>query len=151
MPDSAATFSRLTPILTTDDMDATIAFYRDMLGFEVTGQIPDDNPTWCFLRRDDAAIMFTSPEEHDHDHDEDGEHGHGHEHDHDHEHPESSGDNRLWTMYVYSDDVETLWEELEGETNVAYPLYDTHYGMREFGIRDSDGYMLSFGKDIQRQ
>ena len=91
MPDSAATFSRLTPILTTDDMDATIAFYRDMLGFEVTGQIPDDNPTWCFLRRDDAAIMFTSPEEHDHDHDEDGEHGHGHEHDHDHEHPESSG------------------------------------------------------------
>ena len=51
-------------------------------------------------------------------------------------------------MYVYSDDVETLWEELKDETKVAYPLYDTHYGMREFGIRDLDGYMLSFSKDV---
>ena len=131
MPGYPATFSRLTPILTTDDMDATIAFYRDVLDFEVTGKLPEENPTWCFLRRDDAAIMFTSPEEHDHDH----------------EHHESSEENRLWTMYVYSDDVETLWEEFRDEPNVAYP-FDTHYGMREFGIRDSDGYMLSFGKDI---
>ncbi len=149
MPDSAAAFSRLTPILTTDDMDATIAFYRDMLGFEVTGKMPEQNPTWCSLRRDDAAIMFTSPDEDGHDHDEDDGHTHDHDeddgHSHDHEH---SGANRLWTMYVYSEDVDTLWEELKGETNVAYPLYDTHYGMREFGVRDSDGNMLSFGKDI---
>ena len=146
MPGYPATFSRLTPILTIDDMDFTIAFYRDVLDFEVTGKLPEENPTWCFLRRDDAAIMFTSPEEHDHDHD--GDEEHGHEHDHVHEHHESSEENRLWTMYVYSDDVETLWEEFRDEPNVAYPLYDTHYGMREFGIRDSDGYMLSFGKDI---
>ena len=147
MPKSAATFGRLTPILTTDDMDATIAFYRDMLGFEVTGQIPDDNPTWCFLRRDGAAIMFTSPE--DHDHDEDDAHGHSHGEDdgHDHDH-ENSGAEGLWTMYVYSDGVESLWEEFKEETNVAYPIYDTHYGMREFGIRDCDGNMLSFGRDI---
>jgi uncharacterized glyoxalase superfamily protein PhnB len=142
MPGSPATLSRLTPILTTDDMDATIAFYRDVLDFEVTGKLPEENPTWCFLRRDDAAIMFTSPEEHDHDHDEDDDHGH------DHEHPESSGDNRLWTMYVYSDDVEVLWEELRDKPNVAYPLYDTHYGMREFGIRDPNGFALSFGKEV---
>ena len=84
MSGSPANFSRLTPILTTDDMDATIGFYRDTLGFEVTGRMPEENPTWCFLKRDGAALMFTSPEEHDHDHDEDDDHGH------DHEHPESS-------------------------------------------------------------
>ena len=93
---------------------------------------------------------FTTPEEHDHDHDEDDEHSHDHDgdddgHDHDHEH---SGADELWTMYVYSDGVESLWEELKGEKNVAYPLYDTHYGMREFGIRDCDGNMLSFGRDV---
>ena len=148
MPDSPATFSRLTPILTTDDMDATIAFYRDILGFKVTAQIPDENPTWCFLLQDDAAIMFTTPEEDGHSHDEDEDHGHSHDHDHDHDHHDSSGANRLWTMYIYSDEVQTLWEELKNEDNVAYPLYDTHYGMREFGLRDRDGYMLSFGKDI---
>ena len=146
MPNSPAAFSRLTPILTTEDMDATIAFYRDVLGFKVTAQIPDENPTWCFLFRDDAAIMFTTPEEHDHDHDEDG--GHSHDHDHDHEHHDSSGANRLWTMYIYSDGVEALWEELKDEKNVAYPLYDTHYGMREFGMCDCDGNMLSFGRDV---
>ena len=142
MPKSAATFSRLTPILITEDMDATIAFYRDVLGFKVTAQIPDENPTWCFLFRDDAAIMFTTPEEHEHGEDED------HSHDHDHEHHDSSGSNRLWTIYIYSDGVEELWEELKDEKNVAYPLYDTHYGMREFGLRDPDDYMLSFGRDI---
>ena len=145
MPSSSAAFSRLTPILVTEDMDATMAFYRDVLGFEVTGQIPDENPTWCFMKRDDAAIMFTIPEDHDHEHDDDEEHGHGEEDGHDHEH---SGAEGLWTMYIYSDGVEALWEELKDETKVAYPLYDTHYGMREFGVRDSDGNMLSFGRDI---
>ena len=146
MAGSAATFSRLTPILVTEDMEKTISFYRDILGFKVTAQIPDENPTWCFLLRDDAAIMFTTPEEHDHEHGEDEDHSHDHEHDH--EHHDSSGANRLWTMYIYSEDVEVLWEELKDEDKVAYPLYDTHYGMREFGLRDRDGYMLSFGKDI---
>ena len=146
MPGSSATFSRLTPILTTDDMEGTISFYRDVLDFKVTAQIPDENPTWCFLLRDDAAMMFTTPEEHDHDHEH--EHGEDEDHSHDHEHQEPSGSNRLWTMYIYSEGVEALWEELKDEDTVAYPLYDTHYGMREFGVRDRDGYMLSFGKDI---
>ena len=141
MPNSTATFSRLTPILITDDMDATIAFYRDVLGFRVTAQIPDENPTWCFLLRDGAAIMFTTPDEHDHEHDEDDGHGHDHEHEH-------SGAEGLWTMYVYSEGVESLWEQLKDDPKVAYPLYDTHYGMREFGLRDCDGNMLSFGRDI---
>ena len=149
MPDSTAVFSRLTPILITDDMDATIAFYRDVLGFRVTAQIPDENPTWCFLLRDGAAIMFTTPQEHDHDHDEDGGHSHEHDedggHDHDHEH---SGAEGLWTMYVYSEGVESLWDEFKDDPKVAYTLYDTHYGMREFGIRDRDGNMLSFGRDV---
>ncbi len=148
MPDAPAAFGRLTPILVTEDMDSTIAFYRDILGFKVTSQMPDENPTWCFMARDEAAIMFTTPEEPDHDHDEDENHGHEHGHDHDHEPLDSSGANRLWTMYIYSDDVEALWKELEDRTKIAYPLYDTHYGMREFGLRDRDGYMLSFGKDI---
>ena len=147
MPGSAATFSRLTPILTTDDMDSTIGFYRDVLGFRVTAQIPDENPTWCFLMRDNAAIMFTTPEEHDHDHDD----GHGHDHNgddghsHDHEH---SGAEGLWTMYVYSEGVEALWNEFKDDPKIEYPLYDTHYGMKEFGMRDCDGNMLSFGRDI---
>ncbi len=148
MPNSPAAFSRLTPILITDDMDATIAFYRDVLGFKVTAQIPDENPTWCFLFRDDAAIMFTTPEEHEHEHEHGEDEDHSHDHEHDHEHHDSSGSNRLWTMYIYSDGVEALWEELKDEKTVAYPLYDTHYGMREFGLRDRDGYMLSFGRDV---
>lgn len=146
MAGPSAVYKRLTPILTTNDMEGTISFYRDFLGFRVTAQIPDENPTWCFLLRDDAAIMFTSPEEDDHDDD-----GHDHHHDdddgHDHDH-EHSGAEGLWTMYVYSDEVEALWEQLKDNPKVAYPIYDTHYGMREFGIRDCDGNMLSFGRDV---
>jgi len=31
---------------------------------------------------------------------------------------------------------------------VVYPLEDCAYGMREFAIRDNNGYILQFGQEI---
>ena len=101
--------------------------------------------------------MFTSLGEldHDHDHDDHDHDDHGHdEHDHDeHGHDEGEehhhqGPTGVWTLYVYPDDVESLWEKLKEQAPVAYPLRETPYGMREFGIRDPNGFALSFGKEV---
>ena len=150
MAEDNISFGRLVPMLTTDDLSGTIAFYRDTLGFEVIGTFPQDDPNWCYLKRGDSYLMFTSLGELDHDHD---EHGHD-EHDHDeHGHDEGEehhhqGPTGVWTLYVYPDDVESLWEKLKEQAPVAYPLRETPYGMREFGIRDPNGFALSFGKEI---
>ena len=140
MTEDNVSFGRLVPMLTTDDLDGTIAFYRDTLGFEVIGTFPEDHPNWCYLKRGDAYLMFSSLAVPDHDHD---EHGHDVEGEEHHYH----GPTGVWTLYVYPDDVDSLWERLKEQAPVAFPLCETDYGMREFGIRDPNGFMLSFGKE----
>ncbi len=151
MPEDNVSFGRLVPMLSTADLAGTIAFYRDTLGFDVISTFPEGSPTWCYLKRGDAYLMFSSLAELDHDHDErghdeqGGEHDHSHDEDEGHHHHSPTG---VWTLYVYPDDVDSLWEKLKEQAPVAYPLGETPYGMREFGIRDPNGFMLSFGKEV---
>src|SRR4030095_5664117 len=53
------TISRISPVFIVADVPATLSFYRDMLGFEVTfrGPVPDDE-FFGIVRRDGAMIMF---------------------------------------------------------------------------------------------
>jgi catechol 2,3-dioxygenase-like lactoylglutathione lyase family enzyme len=51
--------SSISPFFIVADVKATLSFYRDMLGFEVTfrGPTPDDE-FFGIVRRDGAMIMF---------------------------------------------------------------------------------------------
>ena len=53
------TISSISPFFIVADVPATLAFYRDMLGFEITfrGPTPDDE-FFGIVRRDGAMIMF---------------------------------------------------------------------------------------------
>ena len=53
------------------------------------------------------------------------------------------------SIYLYPEDVEQLWEELSEKADLAYPIETFEYGMREFGIRDNNGYLLQFGQGIE--
>ena len=41
-----------------------------------------------------------------------------------------------------------LWQQIKERATVVYPLEDFEYGMREFAIRDNNGYILQFGQEI---
>ena len=126
----ASRLTGLTPLLMANDIGETIAFYRDKLGFSLTGTFPNgDEPTWCHLTSGDAKIMFYGAHEHEHDA--------GHNHDDveadDHEHlntPSLSG-----VLYLNPDKLDEVWEALKDEVEVAWPLLDAEDGKREFGIR----------------
>jgi catechol 2,3-dioxygenase-like lactoylglutathione lyase family enzyme len=47
-------FTRLMPLLRTRNLEQTVAFYRDRLGFECTQQSSD----WAFVERDDITLMI---------------------------------------------------------------------------------------------
>ena len=123
-------------VLITEDITRAIDHYRDTLGFELANAMPEDDPSWCLLKRDDVRIMFLGQHEHG---DEEG-HSHGEE---DHEHGPA-----VSSLYFYPDDIDALWEELKGRVEVEHPLEDMDYGMREFTIRDPNGYALNFGAPI---
>lgn len=126
----------------TEDIQRAIAYYRDTLGFELAGAMPDDDPTWCLLKRDDVRIMFLGW--HDHGDEEDHERGHDPDEDEDaHAHAPA-----VSSLYFYPDDIDALWEQLRYRVEVEHPLEDMDYGMREFTIRDPNGYALNFGSPI---
>jgi uncharacterized glyoxalase superfamily protein PhnB len=45
--------------------------------------------------------------------------------------------------------VDALWAQLRERIDVVYPIENFDYGMREFAIRDINGYVLQFGQEIQ--
>ena len=52
------------------------------------------------------------------------------------------------SLYFRVDDVDELWKRLKDQATVVYPIEDFDYGMREFAVRDRDGYVLQFGRPI---
>ena len=49
-------------------------------------------------------------------------------------------------LYVYTDDVDGLFEGLKDRLEIVEGLHDTFYGMREFIIRDLNRFWITFGQ-----
>ncbi len=115
---------RLVPALLVRDMRATIAFY-ERLGFSVVGCHPDrESAVWVEVKRDGVCLQFHAepvggtPSQ-----------------------PVCSG-----TFYIYPESVDRLAEELRGKVEFAWGPEVMDYGMREFGVKDPNGYYLAFTK-----
>jgi catechol 2,3-dioxygenase-like lactoylglutathione lyase family enzyme len=115
-------FKTLAPILTTDDMDRSVRFYVDVLGFTCGTQTPG----YSNLHRDGVRIMLGAPNAH-------GEW----------KGPKFTG--QLYVGLETADDVDALWADVKDRVEVTYAVDDFDYGMHEFGIRDDNGYALAFG------
>ena len=123
--------TRLTPSLESTDLRATLQFYTERLGFTCNGVYPDaEQPCWLSLRHGDIEIMFSLRNEHRR------------------EFTEAAQPILTGALYFNPEDVKALWEELKDKVTVEYPLEDFDYGMREFGIRDCNGYLLQFGQEL---
>jgi catechol 2,3-dioxygenase-like lactoylglutathione lyase family enzyme len=112
----------LAPILTTDDMDRSVRFYVDVLGFTCGMQTPG----YSNLCRDAVRIMLAAPNAH--------EEWRG---------PKFTG--QLYIGLGTAEEVDTLWAKVKDRAEVVYAVDDFHYGAHEFGIRDDNGYHLTFG------
>jgi uncharacterized glyoxalase superfamily protein PhnB len=58
----------------------------------------------------------------------------------------STHDRREVDLYVYSDNVDNLYQHLKDRVEVVKGLHDTFYGMREFIIRDLNRFWITFGQ-----
>jgi catechol 2,3-dioxygenase-like lactoylglutathione lyase family enzyme len=116
------TFKTLAPILTTDDMDRSVRFYVDVLGFTCGMQTPG----YSNLYRDAVRIMLAAPNEHE-----------------EWEGPKLTG--QLYFGLETAGEVDELWAKVKDHAEVIYAVDDFDYGAHELGIRDDNGYHLAFG------
>ena len=100
------------------DLEKTMAFYTEVLGFTVDSTWgPEGEPEGCILDRGDATLLF---------------------------HEDGDGDPAMNGVIVLNvDDVMELYAEIGDEATVLWgpEVYD--YGLREFAIEDPDGYRIA--------
>ena len=114
----------VTPMLRTWDLEATVAFYNEVLGFDCEGLEPEWG--WATISCGGFQVMFAGPNEHEGDVE-----------------PAFTG-----SIYFRVSDVDDMWSMVEGRVQVCYPPEDFDYGMREFAIYDNNGYLLQFGQAL---
>ena len=51
------------------------------------------------------------------------------------------------SLYIYPDNVDEVWELLKDKAIIEYPIENFDYGIREFAIRDCNGYLVQFGHE----
>ena len=119
---SVYSINSITAKLETGQLEETIQFYTEHLGFALSGRFKDH----IFLSKDNQTIMF---------------------------HPmmDQHGQNKpimTGSLYVNTQNVDELYQEIKDKVKLCYPLESFDYGMREFGMYDNNGYLLIFGKPV---
>jgi uncharacterized glyoxalase superfamily protein PhnB len=118
------------PVVHVSDAAAAESFYCQQLGFRCLAAWRADqslpNPAYLTVERDGVRLHLTSF---------------------------TDGTVGTWTsnVYVFVDDVDALYAELSGRgvAAVSAPV-DQTWGTREFGVRDADRNIMTFGQSARR-
>ena len=118
---------QIAPQFFTTDMAATLAYYKDTLGFECVGTW-NDPPAYAIVVRDGHRIHFRLADP-----------------------PTPSPDkyaDELLDAYLFIEDADALYAEYAARgVEFTRALGDTLWQSREFVVKDGDGRLLAFGAD----
>lgn len=112
------------------DVLATSEYYRDKMGFECT--LLGEPAQFCIAGRDNHHLMLAQADENDHNL------------------PVTKIIPDMWDAYFWVDDIDSLYVELDQRgVIIDYGLKIANYGVKEFGVKDIDGYEIAFGQIIK--
>ncbi|MCB1042271.1 MAG: VOC family protein [Acidobacteria bacterium] len=122
----ARDFFGTAPVLFVKDIERSVRYYVDVLGFREP-QLWGDPPGFAMPDRDGMIVMLSRQDNHD----------------------LIQPKKQIWDMYFWVRDAKALLEEFSAKgAEVTQPLtYKEQYGNQEFIIRDPDGYTLAFGQE----
>lgn len=113
-------------VLAVRDLDASAAWYVDVLGFSLAWEDADD---WRLLTRDGVRLMLGACPN---------------------DMPASATGAHSYVAYLSSTDIDALHAAFTARgANCAAPA-NRPYGMREFLVTTPDGHRFMFGADLPR-
>lgn len=120
----------LAPNIFVSDMNATLAFYKQ-LGFETVMSVPEKGDfDWVMMTKEQVTMMFQTyaslgealPEI-----------------------KRTNGGSLLF--YIKLKGIRAFHDKIKDKVKVVVPMNKTFYGATEFSIVDNNGYVLTFAED----
>jgi glyoxylase I family protein len=129
----AITVTGVTPLLEVFDLPVSMAFYRDVLGFEL---VSGDDSWWCMLKLGGVSLMLNTAYERD-------------------ERPAAPDPARVaghsdGELYFATPDADAVYEHIRAKGWEVREPKNMFYGMRQVSIKDPDGFQLHFICPVQR-
>jgi uncharacterized glyoxalase superfamily protein PhnB len=119
---------QIAPQFFTTDIPATLAYYKDKLGFECLGTWQDP-PVYAIVARDQHAIHFRCAAA-----------------------PTANPDkypDELLDAYILIEDADALYAEYAARgVEFTRPLANMPWKSRGFVVKDCDGRLLAFGANL---
>ncbi len=133
---------KLAPNFAVPDIEKTVAFYRDVLGFKLELAVPEDKSgveqelterkkyIYAMISRDGVGVMF--------------------------QRTDSIGEDvpplkgvpigASVSFYIEVENINALYQEMKSKAGVVKELETVWYGMQEFYVKDCNGYILGFAE-----
>ena len=119
---------QIAPLFFTMDVPATLAYYKEKLGFDCLGTWQDP-PVYAIVARDQQVIHFRCAE------------------------PPTANPNKyrdeLLDAYLVVEDADALYGEYAAQgVEFTRGVADMPWHTREFVVKDCDGRLLAFGANL---
>jgi uncharacterized glyoxalase superfamily protein PhnB len=115
----------VVPMIHVADVRATVEWYI-LIGFTLVRQNEEDGEiNWAKMAFGNSEVMFDSGGK------------------------PSKEQRREVDLYITTDNVDDLYRRLKDRVQVVVDPYDAFYGMREFVIRDCNGFWVTFGQPVE--
>ena len=122
----------ISPFFIVDNLAESIDFYNQKLGFQTDLVVPEDDPFFGIVSRDNVRILLKHITEFIH--------------------PVPNYTRHEWARwdaFILTSDPDALFAEYQSRGLAFHePLADTSDGLRAFELKDHDGYVLCFGQPL---
>jgi uncharacterized glyoxalase superfamily protein PhnB len=117
---------KAVPLIRVSDVRSTIAWYQNV-GFTLQRVFEEDGEiNWALLSFGASEVMFNAGGV-----------------------PDKDAERDL-DLYAQVEDVDALYSRLKDRVEVRAEPYNAFHGMREFIIRDPNGFSVIFGEPISK-
>ncbi len=119
----------LSPNLMVENVNQTVVFYEEVLGFQLVGCVPEEGVfNWAMMSNGNAVVMFQTRESLTEEL----------------QYFENKPIGGTFTLYIKLKNIEDYFSKIKDKVQVLKHLDKTFYGSTEFSIADINGYVLTF-------
>ena len=116
----------VVPMIHVADVSATMEWYA-AIGFVLKGKNEEDGEVnWAKLTFGESELMLSAGGK------------------------PSAEKRREVDLYILAEDVDDLYRRYKDKVEVVEEPHDTFYSMREFIVRDINGFWVTFGEPVRK-